>query len=71
MIQRMLEDRNAGKNSKNFSAFFPFPRGKKGMEMWQLVIIVLAIIFFLVMFIWYGVLGENLGDLFSKMRDLF
>jgi len=47
-----------------------FP-GKKGMEMWQLVLIILALLLLFLVIGWYGGLGETLGGLFDKMGALF
>jgi len=43
---------------------------KKGMEMWQLVLMILAILLLLFMIVWYGALNNDLGDLFGKLGDL-
>jgi len=43
---------------------------KKGMEMWQLIMIILVLILLLAVLIWYGSLGESLKRLFEKMGDL-
>ena len=44
---------------------------RKGMEMWQLVLMVLAIILLLFMLAWYGVLGSSAEKLLGKVGDLF
>lgn len=44
---------------------------RKGMEMWQLVLLVLAIILLLFMIVWFGVLGGSLERLFGKVGELF
>jgi hypothetical protein len=44
--------------------------GKKGMEMWQLVLIILVLILLLAVLAWYGVLGGELKGLFGKLGDL-
>lgn len=61
------------KGKQKMLTFFwaPFPRGKKGMEMWQLVLMILAILFLIFVLAWYGALGQNLQVLFTKMGDLF
>ncbi len=48
-----------------------FPAGKKGMEMWQLVLLILAIILFLFLLIWYGALGSEINILLDKWGELF
>lgn len=62
--------KKAEKNSpKNFWAFFP--RGKKGIEMEQLILIVLALVLLFFILAWSGTLGKELGDLFNKLVDWF
>ena len=51
--------------------YFTFFLEKKGMEMWQLVLMILAILLLLFMIVWYGALNNDLGDLFGKLGDLF
>lgn len=48
-----------------------FPKGKKGMEMWQLVFLILAIILLLFFLTWYGFLGKDLANLLDKFGELF
>ena len=43
---------------------------KKGMEMWQLVIMIIAVLFFLFVLVWYGLLNNELSTLFSKFGEL-
>jgi hypothetical protein len=50
--------------------FLPF-RNKKGMEMWQIVFLILAVLLLIFLIIWYGVLGTQLGDLFEKLGEVF
>lgn len=45
--------------------------GKKGMEMWQLVLIILAVILLLFVVAWYGSLNQEMGVLFEKLRGFF
>ena len=61
------------KVSKNYlgNFFTFFPKGKKGMEMWQLLLILMAVILLLFFVAWYSALGNDLGDLFGKLGDLF
>lgn len=44
---------------------------KKGMEMWQLVFLILAIILLLFFLTWYGFLGKDLANLLDKFGELF
>ena len=39
--------------------------------MWQLLMILLAVILLLFFVAWYGALGSDLGDLFGKLGELF
>ena len=48
-----------------------FPQGKKGMEMWQLILIILAVIFLLFMIAWYGGLNESIKELLGKLGEMF
>ncbi len=43
----------------------------KGMEMWQLVLIVLALLLFFAMLIWFGALNKDLGGLLDAFGNLF
>jgi len=45
--------------------------GKQGMEMWQLVIIILAILLLLFILAWYSSLGSELQSLLERMGDFF
>lgn len=44
---------------------------KKGMEMWQLVMMILAILLLVFMGMWYSGLGDKLGDLLNRLGDWF
>ncbi len=46
-------------------------KSKKGMDAWQLVLIVLAVLLLLFMLIWYGVLRQDLENLSSLFGGLF
>ncbi|HLD00169.1 MAG TPA: hypothetical protein VJC39_00315 [Candidatus Nanoarchaeia archaeon] len=49
--------------------FFP---DRKGMEMWQLVLIVLAILFLVFMLSWYYLdLGEGIKQLLRRVLNFF
>lgn len=43
----------------------------KGMEMWQLLLILLSVILLLFFIIWYSTLGGDLGDLLGKIGELW
>ena len=45
--------------------------GKKGMEMWQLVLIILAVVFLLFMLAWYFFLDQDLNNLTNTFTELF
>ncbi len=55
------------------AALSRFPRimNKKGMEMWQLVFLILALLLFFFALAWYGGLNTQLGDLFAKWNEVF
>lgn len=44
---------------------------KRAMEMWQIVLLVLAIIFLFVMAAWYAALNNDVNSLLSKVWGLF
>ena len=46
-----------------------FPHGKKGMEMWQLVIIILALLLLLAVLAWYSGLNKELGALLDNFNN--
>jgi hypothetical protein len=43
---------------------------KKGMEMWQLVLMILALLLLVSLLIWYGGLGGMIEDLFNKLTGM-
>jgi len=45
----------------------PFCIGKKGMEMWQLVLIILAVLLLLFVLIWFSGLNEGVAGLLEKL----
>lgn len=47
-----------------------FITNKKGMEFWQLVLIILAALMLLFFIVWYGVLGGNIEELIDKFGRL-
>ncbi|MBS3169306.1 hypothetical protein J4210_02375 [Candidatus Woesearchaeota archaeon] len=47
-----------------------FIPGKKGMEMWQLVLLILALILLVFLIAWYGGLNKELGGLLEKATGL-
>jgi len=58
-----------GVGEKNFPRPF-FPSGKKGMEMWQLVLIILVLILLMAVLAWYGYLGGELKGFLGKLGEL-
>ncbi len=46
-------------------------RGKRGMEMWQLVLMILALVLLVFVLAWYGGLGKELKMLSEKLMGLF
>lgn len=56
------------KSALNFWAFFP--HGKKGMEMWQLVLIIIALLLLFAVLAWYGGLNKELGALLDRLNTL-
>ncbi len=45
--------------------------GKKGYEMWELVLMILAVMLLLFVLVWFGLLNNDLGDLLGKVGDWF
>ena len=43
---------------------------KKGMEVWQLVMMILALILLIFLVAWYAGLNEGMSSLFKKLGDL-
>ena len=46
------------------------PHGKKGMEMWQLVLIIIALLLLFAVLAWYGGLNKELAGLLDKFNTL-
>ena len=44
--------------------------GKKGMEFWQLVLIIIAALALLFFIVWYGALGHSIEELINKFWGL-
>ena len=44
---------------------------KKAMEMWQLVMLIMALLLLFALLAWYGASGQNLEVLFTKMGEVF
>ncbi|MBI2102861.1 hypothetical protein HYT55_03410 [Candidatus Woesearchaeota archaeon] len=44
--------------------------GKKGMEMWQLVLMILALILLVFVIAWYGGLNKEISGLLGKLTGL-
>ncbi len=45
--------------------------GKKGMEMWQLVLMILALVLLVFILAWYAGLGTELKGLSEKLTEMF
>ena len=45
--------------------------GSRGMEMWQIVLIVLALFLLFFMLIWSGALGEKMSSLLGGFGEMF
>ena len=43
---------------------------KKAMEMWQLVMLILAVLLFLFLVVWFGFLNKDIGILLDKLGGL-
>ena len=64
-----IKGKKVSKNCKpNFLTFFP--KGKKGMEMWQLVMIILALLLLFFIIAWYAGLNTEVGKLLDKLSNL-
>ena len=46
-------------------------KDKKAMEMWQLVLLIMALLLLFALLAWYGTLGQHLEVLFTKMGEVF
>lgn len=46
-------------------------KDKKGMEMWQLLLILLSVILLLFFIVWYSSLGSDIGDLLGTLGELW
>ncbi len=44
---------------------------KKGMEMWQLVMIILVLILLIAAIVWFGILGGEIKGLLAGLGELF
>ena len=54
------------------SSFKPFfSLGKKGREMWQLVLMILVLILLIAAVVWYGILGGEIKGLLEGLGGLF
>lgn len=62
-------NKQTSKNCQNnFLAFFP--KGKKAMETWQLVMIILALILLVFVLAWYGGLSDKIKDLLGSLGKM-
>ena len=43
---------------------------KKGMETWQLMLMILAVLLLIFLIVWYASLGSELGGLFERLEDI-
>ncbi|GEM_PF-6894031 len=43
---------------------------KKGMEVWEVVGLIIVVAFLIFIAVWYGVLDNDLGGLLAKLGDL-
>ncbi|MBI2668533.1 hypothetical protein HYX14_01695 [Candidatus Woesearchaeota archaeon] len=48
-----------------------FFHDKKGMEMWQLMMIILGVLLLLFLLSWYFLLNQDLGGLFARFGEMF
>ena len=46
-------------------------KGKKGMEMWYIVLIILALVLFLAVILWYSQLGDVMKGLVGKLGGMW
>lgn len=46
-------------------------KDKRGMEMWQLIFLILSVALLLFLTAWYFILNEDLGSLLGKIGDFF
>jgi len=44
---------------------------KKGMEMWEIVLIIIALVLMLTLIIWYGFLRGSADNILSKVLEWF
>ena len=58
------------KGKQKSGIFWPFFPGKKGMEMWKLVSIILVLVLLLFVIAWFSGLNEGLGGLFDRLGGL-
>lgn len=63
-------------NFNNFKNYFSslvnlFPHGKKGMEMWEIIALVLAAFLLLFFLFWFSDLDQKLWKFLSTLGDLF
>ena len=46
-------------------------KGKKGMETWFLVFLIIAIVILIAFLVWYSTLGDHTDNLFGNIIDWF
>ena len=66
-IFRPFSDKKGKQKLEIFGSLFS---GKKGMETWQLMLMILAILLLLFFITWYGLLKGQLGDLLEKLGEI-
>ncbi len=44
---------------------------KAEMEMWQIVLMILAILMLIIFLMWYGGIGEQIDNFLTRIGDLF
>lgn len=56
------------KNRRNITLKLSF--GKKGMEVWQLILLILAVLLLVFVIAWYSGLNTQIADFLQKMSDM-
>ncbi len=64
---QIFKNKKGKKSEHHFLAFF---KNKKGMEIWQLVMIILAVLLLVFVVMWYGGLNTKMADLIQKITNL-
>ncbi len=63
----------SAENSRRKDGLFITMRkvNKKGMEMWEIVLIIIALVLMLVLIVWYGFLKGSADNILSKVAEWF